>query len=341
MIDLGYRDKSYLCNYNLEEGLFSQFGLTVYDLAPVRKVYTLITNKGDKILKKIDCTLEEYQFIIDAANYIKLSYKKIANFIETDKNEKFINWKGEIYCVMDKVPGRECEYSNPVDLSMASKAIGEFHKASEGFRHKNASKYICGNFINNLKRKKEEMLFFKNMALIYENKREFDEIFLAYADYYIEKIQDSISILEGTQYYKLCSEEDKIVLCHHDLAHHNIIIDNNDVYFIDFDFSVIDLKVHDLCNFINKVTKIFAFDIEKAKLILNNYCKTNEICKKEFEVLYGMLVFPEDFYEIAKDYYTKRKEWEEQVFVSKLKRKINFEKDRKEFLENFKNTYVV
>lgn len=339
MLDLGYRDKSYLCSYDLAEGLFSQFGLIVYDLVPVRKVYMLITNKGEKILKKIDCTLEEYGFIVDAVNYIKTNYKKAAEFLETDKGEKFINWKGEIYCVMNKVPGRECEYSNPVDLSAAAKAIGEFHKATEGFRHKNASKYICGNFIENLKRKKEEMLFFKSMALIYENKKEFDEIFLSKTDYYIDKIQESISILEGTQYYKLCSEEDKIVLCHHDLAHHNIIIDNDDVYFIDFDLSVIDLKIHDLCNFINKVTKNFGFDIEKGKLILSNYCKTNEVCKKELEALYGMLSFPEDFYEISKDYYTKRKEWEEQVFVSRLKRKINLEKDRIEFLENFKNTY--
>lgn len=341
MMDLGYRDKSYLANYDLDAGLFSEFDLIIYDIIPVRKVYMLVTDKGNKILKKIDCTLDEYQFIVDAVNYIKPNYSKIMEFLKTKNNQTFVNWKGEVYCVMDKAAGRECEYSNPVDLSIAAKALGEFHKASEGFRHKNSNKYICGNFIGNLKRKRDEMQFFKNMALMYENKKEFDEIFLANADYYIEKIKESISVLENTQYYKLCSEEDKIVLCHHDLAHHNIIIDNNDVYFIDFDLSVIDLKIHDVCNFINKAIKNLGFDIEKTKLILSNYSKTNDICKKELDVLYGMLVFPEDFYEIAKDYYTRRKEWEEQVFVSRLKKKLNLEKDRKEFLEDFKNTYFV
>lgn len=341
MIDLGYRDKRYLIKYNLDVELFNLFDLKVYDIIPVRKVFMLITNKGEKILKKIDCTLEEFQFIIDAVDYIKPKYSKVMEFVNTKDNNKYAEWEGELYCVMNKAPGRECEYSNPIDLSIAATGIAKFHKASEGFRHKNSKKNISGNIINNFSRRQEEMQFFRNMALIYENKKEFDEIFLLNVECYINKIQESIKFLQNSPYYKLCSEEDKVVLCHHDLAHHNIIIDNNDACFIDFDYAVIDLKIHDLCNFINKVIKNFAFDIDKAKLILSNYDNVNEISKREMEVLYGMLLFPEDFYEIAKDYYTKRKDWEEQVFVSRLKRKINLEKDRVEFLDKFKNDYLI
>jgi hypothetical protein len=48
-----------------------------------------------------------------------------------------------------------------------------------------------------------------------------------------------------------------------------------------------------------------------------------------------MLTFPEDFYEISKDYYTRRKEWDENVFISKLDRKIKLEDDRVDFLDEF------
>ena len=340
MIDLRYRDRKYLSQYHLDAELFEAFDLIVYDIIPVRKVYMLVTNKGDKILKKIDCTIEEFKFVLEALKYIKLNFNRVVSFLNSSDNKPYVEWQGELYSVMDLVKGRECEYSNPVDLAIAAKGIGELHKASEGFKYNKYNKNICGNLISSMKRKKEEMLFFKAMSNIYENKKEFDELFLKHVDYYTSKINESILYLEKTQYLKLCSEEDKIVLCHHDLAHHNIIVDNDDAYFIDFDYAVIDLKIHDICNFSNKVIKNFAYDIEKEKLIIENYCKANTLNVRELDILFGMLIFPEDFYIISKDYYTRKKEWDEQVFVSRLNKKLNIERDRVEFLEAFKKIYI-
>jgi len=50
-----------------------------------------------------------------------------------------------------------------------------------------------------------------------------------------------------------------------------------------------------------------------------------------------MLSFPNDFYTIARDYYSKRKEWEEEVFLDRLKRKTRYKEDRKEFLQEFRD----
>ena len=333
MIDLKYRDKDYLVQYDLDSELFDKFNLKVIDLIPIRKVYTLITTEGEKILKRIDYTLEEFEFIVEALKYVKPNYSKTIDFLCSKDGLPYVKWKGEIYCVTDYINGRECEFSNPVDLSIATKGLAELHKASEGFKYNKYNKNKCGTLISSMKRKKEEMLFFKNMANIYIKKRSFDTIFLNKVDYYLSKIEESIKVLENTQYLKLCSEEDKVVLCHHDLAHHNILIKNNEAYFIDFDYSIIDLRVHDLCNFINKVIKNFCYDMEKAKNIIEIYRRENSLNGTELEVLYGMFVFPEDFYGIAKDYYTRRKNWEENIFISRLNRKINAEGDRIKFLQ--------
>ena len=53
-----------------------------------------------------------------------------------------------------------------------------------------------------------------------------------------------------------------------------------------------------------------------------------------------MLTFPEDFYTISKDYYTRRKDWDESVFLDRLKRKSNYKEDRQEFLEKFKDNLI-
>lgn len=335
-----YSERKYLTKYDLCVELFDRFNLSVYDVIPIRGVYMASTDKGEKILKKVEYTKEELKFIYSVLSYIRTKFSRVVDFVKDNKGEVYTIWDGNMYCIMDLVKGKECNFSNPVDLSIASRDLGELHSAAEGFKTNLYTKYNNGKLIDTFKRRIQEMEFFKNIASVHENKTEFDKIFLKNVDYYIDQIKKSIEILEKSCYYKLCSEEDKIVVCHHDLAYHNILINNNEAYFVDFDYAIIDLKVHDLCNFINKVIKNFAFDIEKANSIVENYCVKNTLSKREIEVLYGMLTFPEDFYSISKDYYTKRKDWDEDVFLDRLKRKAGYKEDREEFLRNFKENMV-
>ncbi|WP_368489510.1 CotS family spore coat protein [Clostridium sp. BJN0013] len=336
MIDR-YGEKKYLTGYDLCVELFDRFDLKVYDVIPIRKVYMVSSDKGKKIFKKLEYTLDELKFINELLTYVRSKFSRVVNFVKNKDGDIYTIWNGDMYCIMDVVYGKECNFSNPVDLSIAAEGLGEFHLASEGFKTDVRNKYNNGKLIDTFNRRIQEMEFFQNIAHIHEKKTEFDEIFIKNSNYYIEQIKKSESMLEESYYYKLCSEEDKIVVCHHDLAYHNILINNNEAYFVDFDYAIIDLKVHDLCNFINKVIKNFAFDIEKAKLIIDNYCNKNTLSNRELEVLYAMLNFPNDFYTISRDYYTKRKDWKEEIFLDRLKRKIRYKEDREEFLEEFRN----
>lgn len=231
--------------------------------------------------------------------------------------------------------GRECEFSNPLDIEITAKELGQLHNAGEGFRNDRKDKKQFGRAIDMFSRRLDEMRFFKSIANMHEMKNDFDKIFLDNVDYYISEIEKSIQALKKSSYLKLCGEEDKIVICHNDLAHHNIIINNDKAYFIDFDYAVIDLKVRDLSNFINKAIKNFAFDINRANDILKNYCTFNDLDKREKEVLRALLMFPEDFFNISKDYYSRRKDWDEEIFLDRIIRKSEYREDREEFLENF------
>ena len=335
MVDSKYKDKKYLAKYNLSLDLFDRFNLKITDVIPIRSVFIICTDKGDKILKKIDYSAEELEFQYESIEYIKKRFNRVMNFLKTKEDELYINNNGHIYCIMDMVKGRECEFYNSVDINIASRGLGEFHKASEGFTC-DKSKDNTGKLISNFKRKLAEMKVYKNIANLHENKNEFDKIFIKNIDYYTEEIIKSIDILDNSSYKQLCNEKDKVVLCHNDLAHHNILLYDDEAYFIDFDYSTLDLKVNDLCNFINKVIKNSAYDIDKAKQILNEYCRSNTLDKRELEVLYGMLSFPEEFYNISRDYYTRRKEWDKEVFIERLKKKTEFREEREEFLIEFR-----
>lgn len=331
-----YKDKKVLSEYDLNIDLLEVYDFKVYDLIPVRKVFILITDKGDKILKKLDCDVKDIMFINDGVEYIrKNGFNRVFNFTKTKKNQVYIRSGKDLYCVMDLINGRESEYSNPIDVMVASTGVAELHKASEGFKCPNKKRDSYGNLINEFKRRVEEMELFKSLAMLSENKSGFDEIFLEEFNSCKKQMERSIDILETSAYYKLCSEEDKKVLCHHDLAHHNVLIKEDKAYFVDFDYSIIDLKVHDLCNFINKVCKSTGYDIERTKSILDNYSEHNNLSKSELEVLYGMLVFPQDFYTISKNYYTKTKNWDYNMFLQKMIKKNDYKEDREEFIARF------
>ncbi|ENK1244042.1 CotS family spore coat protein [Clostridium sporogenes] len=333
-------NKNYLKKYNLSLDLFDQYDIRVKDVYPIRNVYIIDTDKGKKILKKVNYTIEELKFIQEIIDYIKVKFERIMKFEKNLQGDIYTIYKGEMYCLMELIDGRECQFSNPLDLKISSIGLAEMHKASKGFTINFNKKVLNGKSIEKFKIQKEEMNFFKKIANIHKNKNEFDNLFLSQIDYYIDDISKSINILENSCYYDICKEDDKIAICHHDLAYHNILIKENKAYFIDFDYAILDLKVNDLCNFITKVIKNFAFDINKVNIILNNYSNIYNVTHKELEVLYGLLSFPYDFYDISKNYYTKRKDWNEEVFLNRLIKKCSYKEDREEFLKKFKNSIL-
>ena len=66
--------------YNLDVELFEKFNLKVNDLYPLRNVYILYTDKGEKILKKGDWKISEFNFINSALEYISKKFNRVVSF---------------------------------------------------------------------------------------------------------------------------------------------------------------------------------------------------------------------------------------------------------------------
>lgn len=347
-MDIRYADKRYLSKYNLCIDLFNSFNLKVYDVTPVRSVYLIQTDKGRKILKKVDYTMERINFIFTCLEYISKSFNGVMGFVKASNENIGIKYDEDIYVVLDLLDGRECEYSNPIDMSIAAESLGKLHLAGKGLYEKifeenltlNEGDIGLGKRKLFLKNSKERLESYKDKVQKYIYINSFDKIFLDNVDYFIKQVKQSIDILEKSDYEALIKETDKICLCHKDLAHHNIIIKEEQGYFIDFDYCSIDLKVVDLADFINKSIKNLAFDWHRAQNIIYDYQKSNILDKREMEVLYSFLTFPEDFNSICRDYYEKRKDWDEGVFVDRLIKKTQGKLEKEEFLNYFERYYL-
>lgn len=338
-----YRDKAYLVTYELTTDIFDTFNVKVDEIIPVRSVYILCTDQGTKILKKFSYSLDELRFINSAVDYIRGNgYEYVVPFMKTADGGYYIERYDGIYVMLDLIEGREADFENPLDISQVSKSLCGLHNAAAGLDFEIEKRNNLFLWIPTFMKRAEELQKFREIAEFHEIKTDFDELFLKSFDDHYDQALKSIELLKKSPYLDLCSRAlNYKSLCHHDLAYHNMIIDNsNHVYFVDFDFCIVDLRAHDIANLIIKTIKHYSWDIERAQNVIDSYSSMSSIGKDEIEVIHGFLTFPQDFYEVGRQYYMKTKRWDDEEFYLRLQRKVGYYNERNEFLKKYKELYT-
>ena len=346
-MDIKYHERKQLCSYDLDEGLFEEFNIEVFDLQPLRNVFLLQTNRGKRILKKINYDTLRLEFIVYALNYIKDGFSRVINYDRGRSEKPYVSWEGEIYTLLPVIEGRECEVSNPVDINFAVKGIKELHLSSKGIEehYKKYAKELSEESITKGSlsgRMDDDLLLLMDLrswVKKYNKQSPIDNLFLKEYDYLVQEVTDSIEALKNSKYIELSVNPENAVLCHGDLAHHNILIRDEKSYFLDFDYCSIDLRVKDVASFIEKSIKGSAYDLEKAEEIINLYNQSAPLTAEEMELIYIIIKYPKDYIDLLRNYYFKGKSWEERTFLERLERKLKSREDKKQFLEEFKARY--
>lgn len=335
MNKIRYAEKKYLCQYDLDIELFNEFGIEVNDLVPSRSVYILFTNSGKKVLKLLDCDKDTFMFITKSLEYIQTKCKNTVRFNKSINKNYIVEREEKEYVLMDLVEGRESNFSNPLDIGIVSKELAKFNVASKdiikniGQQYK---KYILDyekkymDYINLTKNLNDAVKHFK-----YKN--EFDDLFLQSYDYYKKCMEKGMNDLQKSDYRKYLNLDENIVFLHQDLINHNLIIDGEEAYFIDFDYGRLGLKVQDIRNLIMRVMKNTAYDVSKYNKVINEYEKVEKLSVSEKRILNAIIEFPMEYCSIIKDYYYRNKQWDEEVFVNRFKNKLEFQNERDEFIK--------
>lgn len=333
-----YIDKKILCSYDLSEEFFDVLGVKVYDIIPLRRVFVLFTDKGKRILKTTNSEDDRINFINKALNIVKEKDKYILQYCANSNGEIVTEWKGKSYVLLDMIEGREANFTNPIEVEWCTKALAKFHDASKEIINDftteevqmNSSRNLIYEFLNDL------CLIIEAERIIskFSYKNEFDSLFLQNVAKAKNDLNKSINLLMESEYKKMYSDMKNRVICHLDLAHHNFIIDEENVNIIDFDYCKIDIRTMDIYNLMVKVVKNYAYDKGIIKKIIEDYSSVSEVSKKEKQLIFAMLNYPRDFVNIVKDYYLKQKSWDDEVFVSRFKDKIETDIFRSDLLRD-------
>ncbi|HEY3389330.1 MAG TPA: CotS family spore coat protein, partial [Prolixibacteraceae bacterium] len=300
-------------------------------------------NKGTFCLKKLRFSVEETNFIFDAMQHLKNNgFENVLSVVKQKDGDKFLDYKGEKYFLTEWIDGRECDYQNPMDLKDAVETMANLHLASKGFEPKiYVERRDCfGKWPENFQRRTGEMSALKQNVQEKESKNEIDHLYLQYVDDCIADANEALSLLRNTNYQQVVDNarsEKRFI--HHDFAHHNILHTfDGKTYIVDFDFCIMDIRIHDLGSILLRNMKKFNWDIEKAFYIIECYENISPLSRDERQILIPFLLFPQDFWQISRQYYIEKKGWDECDFLDKMNTKSEDTRLKRQFIEEFMQT---
>lgn len=325
----------------LKEAIENGYGLKINNVEKIKNVYKIKTKGADYCLKMIKYNFFHFWFILSSIKHLQNNgFNKVPEILKRIDGTDYIRIDGYNAYLTEWVIARECNYDNPLDISKAAIKLAELHDKSQGFciTDKMQPRVYWYKWLDNFKTRKEEILDFKKRIELKEKLSEFDYLYLLNLEQEIKKADSSIeNLLKSFYIEKVKEEEAKKGFCHHDYAHHNVLIeDNGDVNIIDFDYCILDINLHDLASLLLRRMKNGKWDIDNATYIIDNYNSVKKVYEKDIPIMSAFMEFPQDYWQVGIQYYWEKQPWGEDFFLKKLKKIYEDEEEKQDFIDEFR-----
>ncbi|HWQ30168.1 MAG TPA: CotS family spore coat protein [Negativicutes bacterium] len=333
-------DREFLGGYDLDARLFSEMGLRISQIVPARNAFRIATDKGFFSLKKLRFPVEDMDFVIGAMEHLGgRGFGNTFKIVRQRNGDSFLDFNGEKYYLIQWIDGRECNFMDPLDLDAAIGAMADLHRAAEGYFPEKPPEDRCyyGKWPESFGSRLKEMDLAKERIMEKPERNDIDCMYLDYVDMCIKNAGEALDLLNKSGYKKLSEvAAARGSFINHDPSQHNILHTfDGRTYMGDFDYSILDLRIHDLGSLILKNLKRCSWNIGKAVEILEGYDRRNPIDKDELRVLVPFFLFPQDFRQVSRQYDIERKPWDEDELSDKMDARAGYEQLRMEFIEEY------
>lgn len=316
------------------------YDIEISKIEKIKNVYKIDSNKGRVCLKLIKYNYKHFLFIISAMMHLrKNGFTNVLPFITTIKGKYYIEIENNYAYLNPWIESRQCNYNNPLDVILATSTLAKLHKKSEGFTITEDMQPRIGWFkwIETFKTRINEVLDFKQRIEAKDEKTEFDNLYMNMMKEELYIARKSVDDLLCTDYLEKMKEEiNKKGFCHHDYAHHNVLVNNNsEVTIIDFDYCILDTHLHDLASLLIRKMKNGKWDIDSANFILDVYNSVKKVDKLDISIMAAFIEFPQDYWQVGIQYYWEKQPWTEEFFMSKLNKILKDREQKQEFVDEF------
>ncbi len=319
--------------YDLEVELFAREG----------PIYVLQTSAGLKALKKSDLSQLELDYITHSlADIDKQGCTAVVVPLAAADGSRYFRFADAHYFLMDWVKGRHCDYLYEKDALAVAKALGRLHAASRGIKFDPVpdTRWLLGFWPLHFSRKLDQMKAFAREAREKTVPSSFDQLYLRDFRRYYRQGVEVLEKLADSSYSELCQDLSLRAFCHRDLAYHNVLMDGKGIKFLDFDYSMVDLGLHDLADLLLRNLVLLNWNWERARRILAAYNSVVPLDHRAYPVLAAFLQFPHEYWQIGLQYYYEKQPWSEEHFLARYERKLRSPELRQRFLNTFTKAFA-
>lgn len=151
----------------------------------------------------------------------------------------------------------------------------------------------------------------------------FEKNYLASVEWFLEKGEKALSLLEQTEYETLREKSfQEGCVCHGEFNQHNVLITGKGVAVTNFGHFTFDVQIGDLYRFMRKVLEKYGWDLKLSEKMLSAYNKERIISQAEWENLKVRFTYPEKYWKLANYYFCHNKAWISEKNSEKLRRLI-------------------
>ena len=317
--------------YNQTELILSQYEIEIREITKARGAFLCDTDKGMKLLvpfrgsKEKGMLLREFLAGLNSVGFVveEIELNKAQEAVTEDEN------LGERFILKSYMEGEEISTSRMEDMKAAVKVLALFHNASGQVELSMLQTMRREDVTESYKRHYRELIKARNYIRNRKKKSEFEKIYMKHFEHNRSSAERSLSLLEHLEGRNL-----RTLLIHGDFNQHNVLCWKGEYRLAHFENFACNWAILDLANFLRKMLEKNEWNGTLGKELIHTYDKYCPLEDTECEALYSLLLFPEKFWKVTNHYMNSRKTWISEKDVEKLKKVIELEEKRLNFMEN-------
>lgn len=290
------------------------------------------TKTGIKILKEYKgspkrlCTQQKLLQKIKENGYLQVEE------VIPNKEGEYITKEDDMtaYYLKEYKEGTECNNKEFRDCSKTIENMAALHKAMELPQLAEEERISPYSLPLELEKHNREIRRVKKYLKEKSKKNDFEMFLHLNYDFFYRKAE---CIMEEIEPKKEMFTVKGGTFCHGDLQHHNVLLKEQQVFFINFEKYVLDNPTRDLCLFFRKMMEKNNWSVELGKEILQKYERQRALSLEDRYQLFYRLSYPEKFWKIVNYYYNSSKQMIPGKNLEKLVKIMEQEEKKSIFME--------
>ena len=308
--------------YDYGLSTLAQYELTADRSARTRGALLCYTSQGLLILREFHGSEKKLKKQQELLLHLKECGMNTDYFLQNTQESLVSKDKDQMaFTLQHWYEGRECDTKSRDDIIKSVRTLARLHilmkmEPVEEYRERS----LREEYLRHNQELRKIRKFIRNKGA----SNTFEKDYLASAEWFLERAQCALELLDDTQYDDLREKAWKEgQVCHGEYNQHNVLIlKDEDTAVTNFGHWSFDTQVADLYGFMRKILEKYNWNLSLAREMLGEYHKIRPISTGEWRNLRVRFTYPEKYWKLANYYYSHKKVWISEKNVEKLQNLI-------------------